>query len=92
VATTGSSAIAQLTTPAPASAIRSVSPRLTAPVPREMASAKTVQVRAACTMGMTRLQEAPSAYCDDDATTASTPQMSQVPRCGLVAPRRMSRT
>ena len=40
----------------------------------------------------TRLQEAPSAYCDRHTTTASTPQISHVPRCGRVAPRRVSRT
>ena len=44
-------------------------------------------VRAAWAATMIRLQDAPSARWDDETTIASTPQISQVPRCGRVLPR-----
>ena len=46
----------------------------------------------ACVAAMTRLHDAPSARWDRQTTTASTPQISHVPRCGRVVPRKMSRT
>ena len=92
VATIGSSTTSQPTTPAPAIAIRALSRALTPPSPRRSASRHTKPVSTAWAPAITRLHEAPSARWDMHTTTASTPQISQVPRCGRVAPRRVSRT
>ncbi len=91
IATIGSSATNQPATPAPASAISAASAALTPPVPSRIARATTSRFTAICTSESARLQDAPSARWDSHTTTPSTPQMSQVPRCGEVERRRVSR-
>ena len=54
-------------------------------------SRKMTLVRTAWTPTMIRLHDAPSAPCERHATTARTPQMSQVPGWGRVLPRTVSR-
>ena len=87
----GSSATIHPSTPAPATAIMTMSAALTPPSPRRMARQKVRLVRMACAPTMSRLQVAPSARCDRQTTIASVLQISHVPRCGRVAPRSVSR-
>jgi hypothetical protein len=65
---------------------------VTPPTPRRIESAKMSTVSTPSAATMTRLHDAPSARCDSTTTTASMLQMSHVPRCGRVVPRRTSRT
>jgi hypothetical protein len=92
VAITGSPAIIQPTTPAPATAIRAISGALSPPTPHRIDRTKMRLVSTACAPAMARLQDAPSDRCERQTTMASTPQISHVPRCGRVVPRTMSRT
>ena len=46
----------------------------------------------ACPMVSARLQVAPLAHCEASTTKESAVQIVQVARCGVVEPRRMSRT
>ena len=76
VATSGSSAIIQPSTPQPATAIITSSPRVRPPSPKRIESTKMSMVTTAWTLAMIRLQDAPSAYCENVTTTASIPQMN----------------
>jgi hypothetical protein len=91
VATSGWSATIQPITPPLAIRIITISGGVRPPSPRRIDRPKMTPVRAAWVAAMIRLHDAPSAYCDRVTTTASTPQISHVPRCGRVAPRRVSR-
>ena len=91
VAMTGSSAASHPTTPAPARAISPRSTLLNPPLPSRSDRTKTRQVPSAWVAKGIRLQRAPSARCASTATTSSTPQMSQDPRCGTVVRRNVSR-
>jgi hypothetical protein len=92
IAMTGWPATTHPTTPPPASAIMNTSTGPRPPSPRRIESMKMTLVKTAWAAAMTTLQDAPSARCDKHATIASTLQMSQVPRCGRVVPRTVSRT
>jgi hypothetical protein len=65
---------------------------VTPPSPWRIDRMKMTVVSSAWTAAMMRLQDAPSAYCEKHTTTASTPQISHVPRWGRVEPRSVSRT
>ena len=91
MATIGSSATIDPTTPALAMATMPTSAALSPPSPRRMARTKMRLVSIAWAPPMMRLHDAPSARWDTQTTIASTAQISQVPRCGRVVPRTMSR-
>ena len=92
VVTIGSSASSHPTIPPAAMQTMTRSAAVIPPTPRRMASVKISVVNTACVPAMTRLHEAPAARCDRHATIVRAAQISQVPRCGRVVPRKMSRT